>query len=62
MFDGLNAFVVSVGGANLGEKSLRAFEIMIVTLKAGCFETVGNFLVFDDADESLYLAIKKTSV
>src|SRR5262249_32527314 len=53
MFDGLNALVVSVGGANLREEPLRALEIVVVAFKAGCFEAVGDILVFDDAEGSV---------
>src|SRR5438270_626485 len=46
--DGVNAFLISMGGADFGEKAAGAFEIVIVTFATGLFEPVGDCLALDN--------------
>ena len=50
MLDGFDAVLVGVGGADVREKALRTFEIVVVALEAGGAEALGNFGILDDAE------------
>ena len=49
----MNSFLIGVGSAMLRKKSRRAFEIVPITFQSGLFETVGDFLAFDDSERRI---------
>ena len=51
--DGLDAFFIGMGGADLGKETPRRFEIVIVALDPGLFQPLGHAGILDDSERGV---------